>query len=757
MSAVLPKKRLVGYADRHSARPGEAIEFKVSSDGIARYHAQIVKLISGDHHLQGLGFIETPVETAVTGDYAGRHQPLPAGSYGIVTAVEGLDTLESFTIQAWVWPTLANGRRQVVAARWIETSRRGFALVLDEKGALGFEAGDGTGVARVGTDRPLPLRYWTFVAAAYDAATRTVRLHQDSAASTGWSPAPFAKEATLSVVPRPEPGSPLLIAASLARRGQGSAIATGHYNGKIDSLRLSDRALSRAEMEALHRPASLPGHLRGAWDFSKEMTTDRILDLSADRRDGTLVNLPARAMKGFNWDGTQFDWKGAPEQYGAIHFHEDDLYDAGWETDFALTVPASLPSGIYAAKLTGEGDTDYVPFVVRPALGAKSADTLVLLPTASYLAYANERAGLEGGGKLHAFANHLTSFGPTDLWLNDHPEVGGSLYDVHSDGSGVCYSSRLRPILNFRPGITNSWIGSDGGAPWQFNADLALISWLEAKSIPYDVITDEDLHEGGYPALAGHRAVLTGSHPEYYSKEMYEALETHLGRGGRLIYLGGNGFYWRVAFHRSLPGVMELRRTEDGIRDWVAEGGEYYHSFTGEYGGMWSRMGRPIAGLAGVDMAAQGFDVSSYYRRTAGSRDPRAAFIFAGIEDEVIGDFGTVGGGAAGIELDRCDKANGSPAHVLVVASSEGHSDTYFPSPEHINNANAAMDGTQNPDVRADMTFYETSSGGAVFSTGSIAWIGSLTFNGCRNNVSQVTENVLRRFLDPTPFRHPMD
>jgi N,N-dimethylformamidase len=757
VTSNLPKKRLVGYADRHSLRNGETIQFKISSDGIARYHAEIVKLISGDHHPDGLGFIEKPVETAITGDYPGRHQPLRAGSYGVVSAVGDLDGLESFTIQAMIWPTLPGGRRQVIASRWVNASRRGFALLLDDQGALAFEAGDGAGVARVGTDRPPPVRQWTFVAAAYDAASRTLRLHQDGAASTGWSPAPFTKEVQLSVAPRPEPGSPLLIAASLGQWSEAALLAADHYNGKVDALRISDRALSRAEMEALHRPLSLPGHVRGAWDFSKEMTTDRIIDISADRRDGRLVNMPARAMKGFNWDGTQLDWKIAPEQYGAIHFQDDELYDAGWETDFELTVPASLRSGIYAAKLTGDGDTDYIPFVIRPTAGARSADALVLLPTASYLAYANERAGLEGGGRLHAFANHLTSFGPGDLWLNDHPEVGGSLYDVHSDGSGVCYSSRLRPILNFRPGITNSWIGSSGGAPWQFNADLALISWLEAKGIAYDVVTDEDLHDGGYSTLAGHRTVLTGSHPEYYSKEMYEALETYLGRGGRLMYLGGNGFYWRVAFHPSLPGVMELRRTEDGIRDWVAEGGEYYHSFTGEYGGMWSRMGRPIAALAGVDMAAQGFDVSAYYRRTPASRDPRAAFIFAGIDEEVIGDFGTVGGGAAGIELDRCDVSSGSPVHALVVASSERHSDCYFPSPEHINNANSAMDGTQNPDIRADMTFYETSSGGAVFSTGSIAWIGSLTFNGCSNNVSKVTENVLRRFIDPAPFTHPMD
>jgi hypothetical protein len=37
--------------------------------------------------------------------------------------------------------------------------------------------------------------------------------------------------------------------------------------------------------------------------------------------------------------------------------------------------------------------------------------------------------------------------------------------------------------------------------------------------------------------------------------------------------------------------------------------------------------------------------------------------------------------------------------------------------------------------------------GGAVFAAGSVAWTGSLSHNGCDNNVSRVTENVLRRFL----------
>ena len=56
------------------------------------------------------------------------------------------------------------------------------------------------------------------------------------------------------------------------------------------------------------------------------------------------------------------------------------------------------------------------------------------------------------------------------------------------------------------------------------------------------------------------------------------------------------------------------------------------------------------------------------------------------------------------------------------------------------------------PLVKADLVFYETAAGGAVFSTGSIAWAGSLSHNGYDNNVSRIMRNVLNRFLDPEPF-----
>ncbi len=54
--------------------------------------------------------------------------------------------------------------------------------------------------------------------------------------------------------------------------------------------------------------------------------------------------------------------------------------------------------------------------------------------------------------------------------------------------------------------------------------------------------------------------------------------------------------------------------------------------------------------------------------------------------------------------------------------------------------------------ARGDVTFMETANGGAVFSASSISWAGSLSWNGFDNNVSKITDNVLRRFLDPAPF-----
>jgi N,N-dimethylformamidase len=498
-------------------------------------------------------------------------------------------------------------------------------------------------------------------------------------------------------------------------------------------------------------PEGLATKVVGAWDFSRQITTEAIEDISPNRLHGTAVNMPARAMKGYNWTGAEMNWRNAPDQYGAIHFHDDDIHDAGWDVDFTLTVPKGLKSGLYAAHVVSGKDEEYMPFVVRARPGTARAKAVFIVPTASYMAYANEHLALDAP-IAQLLTGQIPVLYPHDVFLHEHREYGASCYDTHSDGSGICYSSRLRPILNMRPKYA-SWLGGAGSSLWQFNADTHILDWLDALGYDVDCVTDEDLHYDGVESISDYRVVLTGTHPEYWSTPMWDALEAFKQRGGRLMYLGANGWYWRIAYHETSPGIMEVRRGEDGIRAWAAEPGEYYHSFNDEYGGLWRRQGRPPQMMGGTGFTAQGFDISSYYRRLPDSYNARARFIFKGVKkNELIGDFGLIGGGAAGLELDRADRLLGTPPNALVLASSENHTDIYMVVCEEILINYPAITGSSSPLVRADMVFYELPGGGAVFSTSSIAWAGSLSENNYKNNVSRITANVLDRFLDEKPF-----
>ncbi len=405
-----------------------------------------------------------------------------------------------------------------------------------------------------------------------------------------------------------------------------------------------------------------------------------------------------------------------------------------------MTIPTQLKSGVYAARLRAGDGEDYVPFVVRPKKGAPTARAVFLMPTNSYLAYANEQLKLPYRLAPNQQRGAVT---PEDEYSAKYGLV--SLYDHHTDGSGVCYSSRLRPIMNFRPKYHMRILG----CPHQLAADLHLIDWLEAKGHDYDVLTDEDLHHEGFDLLAPYKVVLTGSHPEYWTETMLSAVESYLQNGGRLMYLGGNGFYWVTAIDPQRPYIVEVRRW-GGIRAWDANPGEYYLSTTGELGGLWRYRGRAPQRIAGVGFTAQGFDNNRPYQRQPDSFDPRAAFIFAGIgKDELIGDFPSLvlNHGAAGFELDRADVALGTPPHALVLASSSDYSDSYQHVVEEVLISDSRQGGTVNPLVRADMVYFECPNGGAVFSTGSIAWCGSLSYNNYDNNVSRVTDNVLRQFV----------
>lgn len=738
------RKPILGYADTFSVENGHTIQFKVSAECPGQYQAEIVRLRCADD--RGVGLKQTTVPSTVNGLYAARFQPTYAGSY-IDIGVSNAFSLTSGTLQAYLWPTTPLKGRQAIMGSWDDTAGCGYVLMLDDQGALALLIGDGHRRQLISTRVPLLARHWYVTTASFDAVSREVRLVQRPLVQYARGDRTASCCEHLQVIPAAQASFRIaawcgLPAGAVAANRRP---AEGLYNGKIEAPMLGNRPLTQQECTIIldhARPARLQDATVAHWDFSRDIPSTHIVDISPHGHHGVTVNLPTRAMKGYAWDGSEYNWTHKPEHYGAIHFHDDDLYDCGWETDFSFTVPPDLKSGLYSAYLTQDGHEDYIPFVVRPPRGTATAPLALLLPTASYWAYGNRHVEIEWRERENV-VGYFVTVDPTALFLHEHPEFGVSMYDSHGDGSGVCYASRLRPVLNMRP----------KERLWQLPADTHLIDWLDEKGLTYDILTEDDLDAEGETLLAPYRCVMTGTHPEYPSKRMLEAITAFQNQGGRFMYVGGNGFYWRTSYHPELPGVIEMRRAEDGIRSWMAEGGEYYHSFTGELGGMWRRMGRAPQSIVGTGMTAQGFDVSTYYERTPDSFDARAAFIFEGIgANERLGDFGIVGGGAAGWEIDRADPTLGTPPHALVVATASTFSAVYHWVKEELTHTHSANTGETCPLVRCDMVFFETPHGGAVFSTGSIAWAGALAHHAYDNNISRLMENVLQRFLDPTPF-----
>jgi N,N-dimethylformamidase len=740
---------ILGYAWPLAAAAGEEIQFHLSSASLSKANVRVVRVRCGDPDPLGPGVRTTAMEADINGAIDLKFQPIYPGSYALIEDRTAFASARNLSFGCYLLPTIVGGKPQTIASRWNRAEGTGWKLELDDQGCLCLiVASDGKrAIARA--PKPLLVREWVFVGAIVAPSRERIEIHQISLARDGGRDRSASAEAACSKALAWPAKTPLILAAESTGAADSKQSAAQHFNGKIDRPRLYSGALSAAELrglvETLH-PAADDPNLLAAWDFSQGISGDRIVDLSANRCDGVLRQLPMRAATGANWDGASPSWTEAPAQYGAIHFHEDDLQDCGWEPTCSLTIPLNWRSGFYALELTADQPAgrveSYVSFFVRAPRGRATAPLAFVASTATFLAYANIGTRLDQSG-FEVHSEGLVMLSADDVYLSEHRELGLSSYDTHVDGSGVCYSSGARPILNMRP----------RGNAFNYVNDTHILDWLEEQDIAYDVLTDEDIDREGAQALKPYRAVITGSHPEYVSRPMLDAFQAYQNGGGRHMYLGGNGFYWRIAFHPDRIGQIEIRRGISGTRTWEGEAGENHLSFTGEPSGLWRSSGRAPQRLVGVGFDAQVFDHSAFYRRMPGSFDPRVSFAFEGVgAEERIGDFGLRLGGAAGLEIDRADRTLGSAPNLLILATANQFGSGGLPTPEEFRTMHRGLTGEQNAQVRADIVFFETSAGGAVFATGSIAWCCALSHKGYDNNVSRLTGNVLRRFLDPKPF-----
>ena len=417
MSDSAAADRILGYLDRISARPGDRVGVMLScAPEYGPIRIDVARVFCATDVPNGPGLRLASVETPANGDYPARFQPIRAGSSVRVEARGPLAATRSFTVAVLVWPTLPARGRQALVSRWVDDVGAGFRLFLDSNGSAAFQIGDGADVVEpLLVGHPLPARQWALAAASFDADSG-----QATVACQPLGRYAASKLITASRVfarrPAAPPGTALTFAAW--QDNADPAATGGHFNGKLERPCLLDRALPANEIAALLVRPRLPGfepNLIGDWDFSIGIEGDSIEDVSGNGLHGVTVNTPTRAVCGRQWSGESVDWTRRPSDYAAIHFHEDDLTDCGWQADLAVEIGADWPSGIYAVRARASKGSleEHFPFFVQPPRGRPAARAVFLASTATYLAYANihrfHRAVAE------PIAGKLTTFVAEDL------------------------------------------------------------------------------------------------------------------------------------------------------------------------------------------------------------------------------------------------------------------------------------------------------------------------------------------------------
>jgi hypothetical protein len=329
----------------------------------------------------------------------------------------------------------------------------------------------------------------------------------------------------------------------------------------------------------------------------------------------------------------------------------------GWSDSYQLSIPEKWPSGLYAVRLEGPNRLRRdVPFVVRPQ--QPTNDIAFLVPTNTYHAY--------------------------NTW-GSHSQYCGDL-------SGVRTLSLRRPSTEWN-------IEATACLDHTMWSDVMLLRWMAKQGLAFDCYDDADLHASG-TWLSSYKALVLGSHPEYWSETMRQHLADYEAGGGRVIYAGGNGIYERVQF--STDGSAISFRTPQGKRD------------------TYNSLGMPASQVLGVNYTSASWFTFAPYAVV--NDHP----LLAGTRLTVGSQFGAKGynGGASGWEVD-----------------------TLLNLPDEAT-ADQVIARGQNVGGGASMVFMEKPNGGFVFSASSISFAGALESDP---DLSKIFRNVFNLALAGGP------
>lgn len=371
-------------------------------------------------------------------------------------------------------------------------------------------------------------------------------------------------------------------------------------------------------------------------------------------------------------------------------------------------VAAPEQSGLYWFHLATEsGRETSFPLVVSPQ--APRAPIAVLASDITWCAYS------DFGGR----SNYITP-----RRLPETPSVNVRQEDVwYPDPEGGTWDFEEYDALSFdRPNRFNRMrLGTsitdpivDRGSEHLAPAEWRLFGWLEQQGFAFDLYGETQFHQGAFN-LDDYRVLVISTHPEYWTRSMYQQLRAWIQeRGGRLLYLGGNGLNCEVVLDDKARMVVR-----NGVHKELREQGK--HSPDGAWMTRFERDIESEAALLGVRHTWPGFETGAPYRVV---EPDHWAFDGTGLG---AGDlFGLrnlnarcAPGGASGHETDKMGPKSPSSTTLLAV-------------------------GTNADGGGAHMVHVCHPSGGEVVSAGSISFPASLPVDVL---TSRITANILTHFL----------
>lgn len=707
---------LYGYTDVWTARSGDTLPIRVSS-AYPSYYARVVRHARAIRSPADWSDCQRVEGAAPKGPIAGCVKPIPFGSCFTVKPDHKPQTPIAVIFD--VFPSLLSDKSILLEIR---LGDQPVQLGVSQDGRL-YSPQSRT----IGAEK-LRLHHWTRVAIHVDTREGALSVALQASGSEVTDIRFALNEPLFGAIEQ-------LTLGGISSDGR----AVGRFDGKMTSPTLL--AEVRSPREALQNC----GRILGRWSFGASAQAgfdvpDELENLAA----GQLINAPLREVTGPNWSGRHNSSAASAADYDAVAFHKDDLSDAGWSADFEVTLPADLETAAYSVVLSRDEHPqwdDRTSFDALPlfVVGSQATDRRValVLPTFSYRAYANSTFFDGRDEDVFKLSRETVS---RPIYETANALGLRSLYDAHPDGSGTRLASLKRPQLTIRA----DFISQLQGFAHQYSADLEIVEWLHRHDIEFDLLTDEVLHEIGASALMPYDVVLTGSHPEYTSPEVYDAWQDYQDADGGICYLGGNGFYWSVAIGKQDPALIEVRRRGGG-RTWRLPVGELHHQLDGRQGGTWRILDRPPNVLLGVGFTTTGFVGDGRY-----TIDPE---IIDALPEELRKAMACVGEqpfGVAGLELDSFDPELGSDRNLVVVAHSVNLPDGYHPTPEEIDATDCLLPDPQSAFRKmagGTIVWGQTRGKGHVFSVGSIRWTSGLNKPGDPYFVDLVTTAALQDLL----------